>query len=274
MIPPIGVTPATRTPPERATGSSSESKLIATTARASGLMSPSLARVDGRAHGGDLLEAEDRHRRKERRIDVAARERRSPGRSGGRRARRDRGDLAVAHDERALRRCPAPTRPGGSSRRRSRRTGGDAGSRLRVRATAPGATAAGQRARERAPRPGASSRHPRLLRRRLVRRLLVLVVGLVLVALERRLRLRHERRALRLERRPGREVGRAVEVLLPLDPRLERASRTSRADRRSRRRSRRPCRPRASRRARRCRAASPGWTSRTPAPRPAARRRT
>ena len=40
MIPPIGVTPAIRTPPERATGSSSESKLTATYARASGLTSP------------------------------------------------------------------------------------------------------------------------------------------------------------------------------------------------------------------------------------------
>ena len=39
-IPPVGVTPATRTPADRVTGSSSESKFIATSARASGLTSP------------------------------------------------------------------------------------------------------------------------------------------------------------------------------------------------------------------------------------------
>ena len=38
-IPPTGVTPATRTPPERATGRSSESKFIAKSARAWGLIS-------------------------------------------------------------------------------------------------------------------------------------------------------------------------------------------------------------------------------------------
>ena len=39
--PPSGATPAIRIPAERATGSSSESKFIATSARASGLISPS-----------------------------------------------------------------------------------------------------------------------------------------------------------------------------------------------------------------------------------------
>jgi hypothetical protein len=39
-MPPAGVMPATSTPPDRATGSSSESKLTASDARASGLISP------------------------------------------------------------------------------------------------------------------------------------------------------------------------------------------------------------------------------------------
>ena len=39
-MPPVGVIPATRTPADRVTGICSESRFIATSARASGLMSP------------------------------------------------------------------------------------------------------------------------------------------------------------------------------------------------------------------------------------------
>ena len=220
------MTPAIRTPPERATGSSSESKLTATSARESGLIDVAeLRRVDGRADGVDLLEAQDRHRREERRVDVPAlavdygASRRAAGGT-----RRDRHDLSVrttivpdamSGPETGWMVTPVSVdvfvtafAPSGRRRRQAAAAGVCARPDESMRTE-----------RERRQRSGRLHRPPSALRLGGVLLVLVLVR---LVLRQPRLRLRDEIGALLLERRPRREIRGAVEVLLALDPGLER----------------------------------------------------
>ena len=252
MMPPMGVTPATRNAP----GTGHRKQLRIVVDRDVGarrrIDAAQLLLVERRADGVDLLEAEHGHRRKERRVDVLAldRPRRElPGSTAP--PRRDRGDLAVAHDDRAS----GDLRAGDGMDRRAddregpRRRPSPCPARRRQRSRPAGRS---RRAERRIPlhrAPPSAGACPAFG---------FLAATLAAVGSRLRPRFRDQRRALGLERRARREVGRAVEVLLPVDPGLER-------DGRGRERISAPdhevgvlARLERADRARRCRAASPG----------------